>query len=185
MCSISLEINKMKATMTLSARTSARGFTLIELLVVIAIIAILAAMVTPAINGAMQRAKKAQVMTELQALKTAIQAYYNDYSKLPIAAGHGGADTTYDGTSSPGSKDIIKVLTGNDNTLNPRKIVYLETATPSSDGTFLDVWRGQYVIKLDNDYDGKVDGYSTLVITMSGGPDKNIATTNDNIRSTQ
>lgn len=165
-----------------SGRT--RAFTLIELLVVIAIIAILAALVTPAISSAMLRAKKARVQTELQSIKTAVQAFYNDYSKLPISSGHGAVDRQYDATDA---KDIIKVLTASETAgtlVNTRKIVYLETTSASTDGTFNDTWGTQYSIKLDNSYDGKIDGIATLAIAISAGEDRNITTTNDNLRST-
>jgi prepilin-type N-terminal cleavage/methylation domain-containing protein len=183
---MSLEINRMNADHDMRKQARKQAFTLIELLVVIAIIAILAALVTPAISAALQRAKKAQVQTELQAIKTAVQAFYNDYSKLPLAnGGFNGADQLY-----TASEPIIKVLTVNEtgsSLINPRKIVYLETTSPDTDGTFKDAWGTQYAIKLDNTYDGKVDGYSTLCIVESAGPDKILTgagKTNDNIRTT-
>ena len=177
----------MNADQAKRMRVLKQAFTLIELLVVIAIIAILAALVTPAINAALQRAKKAQVQTEVQAIKTAVQGFYNDYSKLPVSTGHGGPDSTY---SDNNSKFIIQVLTANESVgplVNSRKIVYLETTTSATDGTFKDLWGTQYTLKLDNNYDGKVDGYSTLCIVESAGPDKILTgsgKTNDNIRTT-
>ena len=177
----------MNADHDMRMQAREQAFTLIELLVVIAIIAILAALVTPAISAALQRAKKAQVQTELQAIKTAVQAFVNDYTKLPISAGHGGADTLYSGNNS---KPIFQVLTANESgatLINSRKIVYLETTTATTDGTFNDVWGTQYAVKLDNNYDGKVDGYSTLCIVESAGPDKILTgagKTNDNLRTT-
>lgn len=164
----------------------ADGFTLIELLVVIAIIGILIGILTPALRTAMDRAKKARVKTELQTIKTAVQAYVNDYSKLPVPSGdQGKSDKEYKDTDS---ENIIKVLTANETAnpkLNPRKIVYLETSSNDADGTFLDIWGTQYAFKLDNDYDGKVDKYSTIVIVTSAGPDKDFSSTNDNLRTVE
>ncbi|MCL5409085.1 MAG: prepilin-type N-terminal cleavage/methylation domain-containing protein [Candidatus Omnitrophica bacterium] len=71
-----------------SANHSKSGFTLIELLVVIAIIAILAAMLLPALTKAKQKANEAVDMNNIRQFETAFQMYEQDnHQNFPVAYG--------------------------------------------------------------------------------------------------
>src|SRR5437868_3823020 len=66
----------------LMVRNSPRAFTLIEVLVVMAIIAILAAILVPALNSALERAKATKDMSNLRQIGAATQLYMNDNSDV-------------------------------------------------------------------------------------------------------
>lgn len=64
-----------------------RGFTLIELLVVMAIIGILAGVVGTTFVNSQRRGKDAQRKSDLKNMAHALELFYNDYNKYPLAEG--------------------------------------------------------------------------------------------------
>ena len=148
---------------------SSRAFTLIELLIVIAIIGILMSLLFPAVNSAIDSARKAQAKNDVTQIATAVIAYETEYGRLPLPA-----STTVDTA-------LINTLIGvAGNTNNPRQIAFLEVgaAKRGKGGTngsgFVDPWALMppnsptitYKITMDTDYNNTIDS----AVGTSPGP---------------
>jgi len=137
-----------------------KGFTLIEMLVVIGIIAILAAILLPAVGRARRAALEAQAKAEVKSIETAIKSYVSQYSgRFPHD--NGSADRTY----TTDNNELMNVLRSIDGSGNPgnqnniRKIVFLEVGEKSLDDSdnFIDPWEQPYQITVDTDFNNECD----------------------------
>jgi type II secretory pathway pseudopilin PulG len=99
----------------------------VELLVVISIIGLLAGLGLPAINGAIQAGKKAEVAAMAESIKTAVNAFYAEYSAYPSNA------------SGKTDKDFLALISTTNNTgvsaQNTRGIAFLEVPPKFTNAT--------------------------------------------------
>src|SRR5262245_4802868 len=105
-------------------QTHNRAFTLIELLVVIAIIAILVGLLFPAFKAVQNQARQTQAKNDLTQIVNAVNAFYTEYGKYPIATD----DSIMSNTATADLFYTLRAVASGANAgdvVNPRKIVFI------------------------------------------------------------
>ena len=173
-------------------QTRERAFTLIELLVVIAIIAILVGLLFPAFKAVQNKARQTQAKNDLTQIVNAVNAFYTEYGKYPIAAP--GADVTFAANNNT-LFDVLRNMTGINpgNTLNPRAILFIQpppakdqnvprSGIKTSTGVWYDPWGSPYNVAIDGNYNNIVrapnytDLAATYVTATDGSGDVGVGT---------
>jgi len=161
-----------------------RAFTFIELLVAMTLVAILASIAYPVIISIMERARKTQAKNDLTQIVTAVNGYYTEYGKYPLApddstiASNADLFFTLRAVAAAGSANA-------NDAANPRKIVFIQppdskvsnpalagidpTASSPTFGAWFDPWGSQYQIRIDGTYDNQIPNPYTT--DTGAGPD--------------
>lgn len=155
-----------------SSKTLAHAFTLMEIIVVVLIIAVLMSLAFPAFQGLQSQVKRAQARNDLTQIVTAVNAYYVEYGKYPLAT----SDTIYGPTAASNAALFNELRATAAQTQNPREIIFIsppdakDPARPRSGigtstgaGQFFDPWGLPYHIAIDGNYNNQIDSnpYST------------------------
>ena len=155
-----------------SNRRANSGFTLVELLVVISIIVVLAALSFGAAQVAIKKSNTLKAKTDATAIATAVEQYYQEYSKLPTLGGS--SDEML--TQGEAGIELLNILLGKEDDTgtiqNSRKIPFLSVGVGknkkkgglvySNQGAggqligLFDPWGNPFRIKFDDDYDDEI-----------------------------
>lgn len=163
-----------------------RAFTLIELLVVISIIAILMALLFPALASVREQMRREQAHNDLLSIVNAVKHYQSEYGKLPsvtpatasapegdVLVGDADAKATIDNSALMDTLRAIDRGLNEHHALNPKRLVFLEgriasnatapragiadAAEAKKRGCFFDPWEKQYCVVMDADSDHTID----------------------------
>ncbi len=116
------------------------AFTLVELLVVIGIIALLAAIVTPAVMRAQATARNAAIKAEIDMLHMAIMSYKNEYGSFPPCAD----TTTAYASNGPASKHLARLFPRCANPTGTGVNAQFASALPLTPATAIIAWLSGY-----------------------------------------
>jgi prepilin-type N-terminal cleavage/methylation domain-containing protein len=185
-------LNRIRVSHPRTQSWQQEAFTLIELLVVIAIIAVLIGLLFPAFRAVQNQAKQTQAKNDLTQIVNAVNAYYTDYGKYPIAAP--GSDVTFAANNNT-LFDVLRNMTGTTpgNTLNPRAILFIQppaakdqnnpkSGIKTSTGVWYDPWGLPYNVAIDANYNNIVrapnytDLAATYVTATDGSGDVGVGT---------
>ncbi|MEY4482997.1 MAG: hypothetical protein RL693_449 [Verrucomicrobiota bacterium] len=126
----------------------------------------------------------------------ATKSYQMEYNRFPLPKGQ----VAIDSATIVSGDLFLDALLNEESDINPRKIKFIDLPIARNnvngllekDGKriLVDPWGEPYAILLDFDGDGKVPDpehpgttLNTTVIVFSGGPDSNLTTWQDNVRS--
>jgi prepilin-type N-terminal cleavage/methylation domain-containing protein len=150
-----------------------KAYTLIELMVTVMVIAMLLGLVMSAGQSVFDRSRKAQAKNDLLQIVTAVNAFYTEYGKYPLATQGSDASFTTDNSA------VINALRAvAPDTLNTRKIIFLSPpqvgdTNPkggvATSGIYYDPWGSVYLITIDGAYNNSVANPYTAA--TGAGPD--------------
>jgi len=109
------------------------------MLVVVACIVILLGLLMPAAQGVLKQVDKAKASTDIATVSVGLRQYYNDYGVWPT--------NTSATLTAPMLQDVYLILTGsNQNSGNPRHIVYLHIKAKDLKGVSTTLSSGLYPV---------------------------------------